>query len=80
MANVRVSQEDFENVAIAANNADRKGDQELALALDKLARKINAALTRRENLKWTKMGPVSGQKQIGWEDVPSILVSEMLKE
>ena len=80
MASVNVSQADFEAVAGAANDADRRGDREQALALDKLARKINAALSSREARKACGDWPNAQRSPFTWQDVPSTLLSTMWEE
>ena len=77
MAAVNVSESDFDAVASAANYADMQGDREQALALDKLARKINAALSSREA---RKNFPNAQRSPFTWQDVPSTLLSEMWEE
>ncbi|MCG8444953.1 MAG: hypothetical protein MI753_04460 [Hyphomicrobiales bacterium] len=80
MASVNASQADFEAVAAAANDADMQGDKEQALALDKLARKINAALSSREASKACGGWPSAKRSPFTWQDVPSTLLSTMREE
>ena len=77
MASVNVSQAEFDAVAAAANDADRRENREQALALDKLARKINAALSSRAA---RKNFPNAQRSPFTWQDVPSTLLSEMWEE
>jgi hypothetical protein len=69
VAIINISEQDFESVASAAFDAQRKGDRELAVKLDKIARKISAALSK------AKYPSIMGRKHdFGWRDVPSTLV------
>jgi len=47
MSSVNISEKEFQAVAIAANDALDKGDKATAYVLDDLARKMNAALSKR---------------------------------
>lgn len=74
MSHVNVGEDDFDAVANAARDALARGDRRDAERLDKLARKINAALgagsTRRA------MGPWIRSMQappLTWREVPSVL-------
>ena len=69
-----VSEDDFSTVATAANAAMDAGDSEEAHALDKIARKINAALTgSRDSLH---IGRMMGMQKpvVRWQDMPSVLL------
>lgn len=72
MAVVNITEAEFGFVAHAAHHAKRDGDDEGAAALDKLARKMNAALS---NAKYatTRFAVGSGNK-LTWKDVPSVFV------
>lgn len=69
MAAINVSEEDFCALSEAANTALKRGDRRAALALDKVARKINAALSNAR-------GPRGFNRSSGlsWTDVPSTLM------
>lgn len=73
MANISVSESDFSVLFEAANLAQESKRRKLALALDKLARKTNAALstakTNRELPRW----PGQRAHKIRWQEVPSTL-------
>ena len=72
MASINVSEEDFSTIATAAHAAMDNGDQEEANALDKIARKINAALTgSRDSLH---IGAMMGMPKpvVRWQDMPSV--------
>lgn len=73
MASINVSEDDFSTLADAANDAKRRGDMAAATALDKLARKTNAALTNGAAGKRRFAGgpSVGGVK---WTQVPSCLL------
>jgi len=47
MSSVNISEKEFHAVAIAANDVLDKGDVATAYVLDDLARKMNAALSKR---------------------------------
>ena len=69
MPNINVSEADFDVLAKAALDALENGEHEQAAALDKMARKLNAKLSRTATLRgWPMQG-----KPLGWEDVPSVL-------
>jgi hypothetical protein len=67
-----ISEDDFSALANAAQRAMEAGEAEEARALDKLARKANAALS---NDKYRSAGAAAGfgARGIGWRDVPSTL-------
>lgn len=70
MTMINISEGDFEACASAAIEALRRGDRKEAEALDKLARKINAALANKR----ASSGPFGRlAKGMTWEDVPSVL-------
>ena len=73
MASINISEDDFSAVAGAARDAAKRGDVTEAAALDKIARKINAALS---NSGWArKMSRSMGGTgtALNWTDVPSTL-------
>lgn len=73
MASINIREEDFSTVATAACAAMDAGDMEEAQALDKIARKINAALTgSRDSLN---IGRMMGMRKpvVRWQDMPSVL-------
>lgn len=71
MASINISEDDFNAVAGAAINAKRAGHIKDATALDKVARKMNAALS---NAKYAAARWVSGSsKTLTWKDVPSTI-------
>jgi hypothetical protein len=73
MASINISEEDFMVVASAAMGARDDGDIEQARKLDKIARKINAALTAAG--PYAKVSRMMGgnQKPVRWQDMPSTL-------
>jgi len=74
MASINISEEDFIQVAGAANDAKSRGDMRSANALDKIARKINAALSK-DNACAKIARAVGGQNAVlRWQDVPSVLL------
>lgn len=80
MANVNVSEADFAAVGAGAWAAKRAGDEEAAAALDKLARKINAALTYN-NPTLTAIGRGGFQRQaVRWQDMPSVFDDGLTKD
>lgn len=73
MANISVSEKDFELLFNAANDANDRGDKSQAKGLDKLARKINAALSK------TCIEPplrTGRPHHLKWQDMPSTLKSK----
>lgn len=69
MPSINISEQEFSVVASAAQDAFEKGCLDDAKALDKLARKMNAALS---NQKVT--GPYgAGYTPLKWTDVESVL-------
>lgn len=72
MASINVGDADFDALVDAAQAAQDSGDRELALKLDWLARKTNAALTNRSNP--TRATGMGGQSRgVRAADVPSTL-------
>ena len=74
MATINVSEQDFETIASAANAAYLNDDEEEAQKLDKIARKINAALASSNSMLRAGRSMGFGKsKSLSWEDVPSTL-------
>lgn len=69
---VTVSEREFVAVAIAAVAAQRLGDNVEAAVLDRLARKINAALSRAQQIPGAMSLRQTGPG-FSWRDVPSVL-------
>lgn len=73
MTSINISEDDFDRVANAACDALDRGDVASAKALDKIARKMNAALSNnRWGAKAVRMMGGAG-KSISWREVPSVL-------
>jgi hypothetical protein len=68
MPTIDVTEKDFLTLAFAANEALVTGNTEEAAELDILARKVNAALSSREEATATT--------RLHWELVPSVLPAE----
>jgi hypothetical protein len=69
---VNVGEADFQAVASAALTAKASGDMDEARALDKLARKINLALS--SDHATAKMARMMGADvKRSWRDIPSVL-------
>jgi hypothetical protein len=77
MASINISERDFEVLACAAMDAQDRGDRDTAKALDKLARKMNAALTAaRYGVRLSRaMGMPAAT--VRWQDMPSVLVERV---
>jgi hypothetical protein len=71
MPSVNVSEADFAAVAGAAKDAQEAGHHADAGALDKLARKINAALSNETARRASGWGP--RLKGASWRNMPSTL-------
>jgi hypothetical protein len=69
MASINVTEIDFSLVATAAFDARDAGRDEAAHGLDKLARKINAALS---NARVSRSPFGKPTKSLTWRDVPSV--------
>lgn len=74
MASINTSEADFMAVAGAARDAKDRGDMTEAKALDKIARKINAALSHDAPMARLARA-ASGQRcsTSSWKDMPSTL-------
>lgn len=72
MATVTMTERDFDHLVSAANFAKERGDMEEANALDKIARKLNAALTieKYRGVRWAS----GSATKMTWQDVPSTLI------
>ena len=68
MASISVSEKSFEFIAHAAITCYQNGEIKEAKGLDKIARRINAALSNQVTNKYRLRG-----KGITWKDVPSVL-------
>lgn len=73
MANISVSESDFSALFEAANLAKDSGLQKLAVALDRLARKTNAALSTAKSNRELPRWPGQRVPKMRWQDVPSTL-------
>lgn len=73
MANVKISESDFEMLHFAANLAMKNGDTAEALKLDKLARKTSAALSNAKLREMRKLGAPT-VKGLTWQEVPSTII------
>ena len=73
MPSINVSEADFTTLANAAMEAKARGEMDEAHALDKIARKTNAALSNSGLSKARRLIGGSG-KSITWEEVPSTLI------
>lgn len=72
MPSITISEADFTAVALAAHAAKNGGDMEQAHALDKIARKINAALSSQTTkpYRWMSAGM---RTPLRWQDMPSCI-------
>jgi hypothetical protein len=71
---INVGEQDFDDVADAANDALHAGDKEKAHRLDKLARKINASLsTQRTRKRLGNPMRMPDEKPLRWQDVDTVL-------
>lgn len=72
MPSINVSEQDFLVVAIAAHAAMNYSDPGQAAALDKIARKINAALTGAMPERKIATAASGRRSVVRWTDVPSV--------
>lgn len=73
MAQINISEKDFTTVADAAHEAKDSGDDESAAKLDKIARKINAALSKNaEGARICRIYGGGPPTPLTWRDVPSV--------
>lgn len=74
MASINVGEDDFTALAGGASAAQKCGDAKLAQALDKMARKTNAALSNEACRKMCGgFARVFPHKGLTWQEVPSTL-------
>jgi hypothetical protein len=73
MPPVNLSEAGFGFLVDAALNAQDQGDMETARALDKIARKLNAALTTEKYRGMRSFSPSTSAHT--WRDVPSCLAT-----
>lgn len=73
MPSINISEDDFQKLAMAAHRAQRDGDMEDAKALDKIARKMNAALTGNNSARKLAAAWGGQSKALSWRDMPSTL-------
>lgn len=74
MAHINIGEADFLVLARAAREAQRGGNADQAAALDKLARKVNAALAGQNPERAArKRAGLLVAPAIRWQDTPSIL-------
>lgn len=73
MANITIGEDDFSSLFEAANLAQDTGRRTLALALDKLARKANAALSHARTGRELPRLPGRYVKKPSWQETPSTL-------
>lgn len=78
MANITISEADFEAVAGAAIAAQGRGERAAAEALDKIARKINASLSNSRGRHTAMFGMQAAA--LRWQDVPSTLLDTRPEE
>lgn len=72
MASINISEDDFLHIALAANAAKDRNDMDEAQALDKIARKINAALTATSVSPFMRVIGIPS-RTVSWKDMPSTL-------
>ncbi len=74
MPSINISEKDFDMVACAAMDAQDRRDMTTARNLDKLARKMNAALASARVTK--SFGRTIGfqKTEVRWQDMPSVIV------
>lgn len=75
-AKMSVSEKDFDLLAACALEAEARGDMETAVAADRLARRINAALSVSANrdAAYIVRAVTGGEpKNFTWRDVPTLL-------
>jgi aspartate/tyrosine/aromatic aminotransferase len=71
MPTISITEKDFAVLANAAVEAFMNGDKEDAEALDKIARKMNAALSSGTASK--AAGIFSRSRNVSWKEMPSTL-------
>lgn len=73
MASINVGEGDFLTVAMAASEAQERGDLRQAKDLDKIARKINAALCASDPYRKVASMMSGNRQTVRWQDMPSTL-------
>ena len=73
MAKINVGEADFYVVANAALGAVAHGDKQSATVLDKLARKINAALVNAKHGRRARQMLGGEYRPMTWQEAPSVL-------
>lgn len=75
MASINVGEADFVAVAGAARDAKAAGNMDAARVLDKVARKINAALSSSNATLVTlrRMSGLPPRAEMSWRDMPSTI-------
>ena len=74
MASINVSEADFESIVSAALDAESSGDADLARKLDKLARRVNCALSKQSPFAIAARHSSSSTRiKMTWRDMPSVL-------
>lgn len=80
MASINISEDDFGAIFNAAHRALDAGAFDEARALDKIGRKINAALSHNNpSARIARMAGARG-KQASWEEQPSVFDGRPLPE
>lgn len=78
MARITVSESDFVALSIAAHEAHKRGDKDESAALDKLARRMNAALSKGIAVK--AIGAAKNAIAPDWRRMPSTLSGKGLSD
>lgn len=78
MARITVSESDFIALSLAAFEAHKRGDKEESAALDKLARRMNAALSKGIEVK--ALGAAKNAIAPDWRRMPSTLSGNGLSD
>jgi hypothetical protein len=74
MPSINIGEDDFVITAMAANDAKASGDLDQARKLDKIARKMNAALTAAEpTIKAASWIGGGKRAPVRWQDMPSTI-------
>jgi hypothetical protein len=72
MPSISITDADFSTLACAAQDAQDRGDEAAAKALDRLARKMNAALSSSTAAQAAGMFSNKSRK-VSWRQMPSTL-------
>ena len=70
---INISEKDFQACFNAAHAAKDAGDTETAVAMDKIARKMNAALANNH----PSMKITGCRDKLSWTDVPSVFENQL---